>query len=304
MKLPRISIVTPSLNQAEFLEATLLSVLDQGYPDLEYLVVDGGSSDGSKSIIGRYAGRVAWWVSETDNGQSNAINKGLARASGDVVAYLNSDDLYLPGALQAVGEAFACDAGLEWMAGHCLVFGTGMRTSVIKPRLPARPGGWLVWNPLPQPAVFFRRKILGRHGDFDGSLHYAFDWEFWIRLGLAGQRCGVVDLPLAGARWHPQSKSASQQLGFTAEARTIRARYAPRLTPSEERWVARELRANDLIAAADAEGARGDWPRARRYWWQLLSREPVRLMSAGVWRPFLRSLVAAVGYRGRGRRGG
>src|SRR4051794_2419788 len=114
-QLPRITIVTPSFNQGQYLEQTLRSVLDQGYPNLEHIVVDGGSTDESVEVIKRYADRLAWWVSEKDAGQSDAINKGFARATGDVYGYINSDDFLYPGALEAVAKAYA--AGAQWMIG-------------------------------------------------------------------------------------------------------------------------------------------------------------------------------------------
>src|SRR5687767_14913471 len=115
MAAPRITIVTPSFNQAQYLEQTLRSVLDQDYPNLDYIVVDGGSTDGSVEIIRRYADRLSWWVSEKDDGQSHAINKGFARAGGEVFGYINSDDILYPGALDAVARAYG--AGAEWMIG-------------------------------------------------------------------------------------------------------------------------------------------------------------------------------------------
>src|SRR5687767_11527952 len=115
---PRITIVTPSFQQASYLEQTIDSVLSQGYPNLEYAVVDGGSTDGSVEIIKRYQKHLAYWVSEKDRGQTHAINKGMARATGEIRAYINSDDYYLPGTLQRVADAFQRDSGLDLVHGR------------------------------------------------------------------------------------------------------------------------------------------------------------------------------------------
>ena len=116
---PLVSIVTPSFNQARFLEATLRSVLEQDYPNIEYLVVDGASTDGSVEIIRRYADRLTWWVSEKDNGQSEAINKGMRRARGEFIGWLNSDDIYLPGAVSAAVSAFLSHPQAGLIYGRC-----------------------------------------------------------------------------------------------------------------------------------------------------------------------------------------
>src|SRR5690242_3711403 len=119
--LPKISIITPSFNQAAYIEQTIKSVLDQDYPNLEYIVIDGGSSDGSVEIIRKYENRIAFWVSEPDNGQAHAINKGLARATGDIIAYLNSDDYYLQGALKQVADLSNRRSDLDLLHGRCRV---------------------------------------------------------------------------------------------------------------------------------------------------------------------------------------
>lgn len=128
---PKISVITPSYNQAQFVEATLQSVLDQNYPNLEYIVIDGGSTDGSAEIIERYADQLTYWVSEKDSGQSQAINKGLRRATGDILCWLNSDDTFLPGTLAFVAEQLADGSGTSAIVGDCAVVYLDGRPPVV-----------------------------------------------------------------------------------------------------------------------------------------------------------------------------
>src|SRR6266850_561949 len=128
---PKISIVTPSFNQGRFLEETILSVLNQGYPNLEYILIDGGSSDQSLEVIRRYEEHLAYWISEKDRGQVDAINKGLNRSSGDIFAFINSDDVYLPGTFAAVAEYFEADSRREWVCGDTIMFGEAHATELV-----------------------------------------------------------------------------------------------------------------------------------------------------------------------------
>jgi glycosyltransferase involved in cell wall biosynthesis len=232
---PKLTIITPSFNQASSLETTIRSVLDQGYENLEYFVVDGGSSDGSVDIIERYADRLAWWTSERDRGQTDALNKGLRRATGDVVAYINSDDWYLPGAFdRAIGALERSDA--SWVVGAArFVDEHGELTHVWHPELPrtTRRVWWMLdpWG-VPQAATFWRRELFERHGHFREDMHYAFDTEYGLRLAYAGEMPALIDEELAVRVVHPEAKSWEPQK-FVDEQRRFVDLYRPRMTRAE-----------------------------------------------------------------------
>ena len=180
---PLVSIVTPSYHQANFLEETIRSVLDQGYPNLEYIIVDGGSTDGSLEIIQKYADRLAWWVSEPDQGQTDAINKGFSQAKGEILAWLNSDDTYLPGAVaEAVGYLQAHpeigtvygDANLIDDEGN--VIGRFPAKQTDNRRLMR---GYVH---VPQQATFFRAELWRKVGPLDPTFFFAMDYDLWVRL--------------------------------------------------------------------------------------------------------------------------
>jgi glycosyltransferase involved in cell wall biosynthesis len=231
----RFTIITPSFNQAAYVERTLRSVLEQGYDDLEYLVVDGGSTDGAADIIASYADRLAWWVSEPDDGQTDALNKALRRASGDVVGYVNSDDYLLPGAL-AEAAAVLERTGASWMAGACRFVNGGSDEvdHVWRPVLPqGRRFSWMQqpWS-VPQPATFWRRELFDRYGGFREDLHYVFDTEFMLRLAYAGELPALTERELAVRYLHAEAKSAD--LGpFEREARRFDQLFAGHLTAKE-----------------------------------------------------------------------
>ncbi len=217
MALRLVSIITPSYNQARYLEQTLRSVLEQDYPHIEYIVIDGASTDGSVDLIKKYARRLAYWVSEKDSGQAEAINKGLARAAGEIVAWLNSDDFYLPGAVTAAVKAFEAHP----QAG--LIYGDTVAVDekgefIHFPRY----AQWtledlLTFHILGQPAVFMRRSVLLEAGFLDPSFHFLLDHHLWIRMAALAP---MVYLPQrwAAGRFHESAKNVAQAERFGEEA--------------------------------------------------------------------------------------
>lgn len=242
--MPKISIVTPSFNQAPFLEQTIRSVLDEQACEVEYFIVDGGSTDGSLEIIQRWASRLAWWVSEPDNGQPHAINKGLGRVSGEIVGYINSDDWYHPGALDAVVQWFEQHPEEDWLAGVVDNYAGEICTKRVVPACFSVSEflGRYRYN-FPQPGVFWRRRMQEKIGVFDDSLHYCFDHEYWVRALAAGYRPVCTDLPIACFRLHAASKTTSQHHRFIVEDRQIAQRYRSLLSAAEYRQVKQWLRA-------------------------------------------------------------
>lgn len=222
MDKPLVSIVTPSYNQAQFLEETILSVLNQDYPNIEYIVIDGGSTDGSVDILRKYESRLAFWVSEPDRGQSHAINKGWRCATGDIVAYLNSDDLYTPGAVTAGVHAFAAhpDAGMVYSDA---LFVDAEGISLGKRRAHPFNLQRLITTEeiLPQPTVFIQKWALDAVGLLGEGLYMSMDYDLLIRLGL---RYPAVYLPhacLAVMRQHAAAKSTASVDKFAADRRRV-----------------------------------------------------------------------------------
>ena len=246
---PRISVIVPTLNQASFLEETLRSVLDQNYPDVELIVIDGGSTDGSLAILQRYSPRLAHWESAPDRGQSHAINKGLARATGEIWCYLNSDDLLRPGSLARVGEMFR-DPEVEWVGGITVIFDEHSERGTVTPQEPATvkeiltPWSRSVEHVFPCSNVcFMRRSIFQRLGGLDESYHYSMDMEFYTRAHFAGIKLHRIPEVLGRWRWHDASKTVrdGSAYRFLEEELRIAAAYGDRLPPHEREELNREI---------------------------------------------------------------
>jgi glycosyltransferase involved in cell wall biosynthesis len=227
----RFTVVTPSFNQGVFIERAIESVLGQrGDFELEHLVVDGGSTDGTLAVLRRYQGRLKW-ISEKDRGQSDALNKGFRMASGEVLAWLNSDDTYLPGSLDLVARQLRA-SGARWCFGQCRIIDERDREirrpiTWYKNRLSRRYSlrRLITQDFVPQPAVFFRRDLLEQVGPIDESRHYTMDYDLWLRFGRVAE---PLFLPayLANFRWHGASKNGSAYRAAARESFEVARRHA------------------------------------------------------------------------------
>jgi len=208
----KISIITPSYNQAEFIERTILSVLNQDYKNVEYIIMDGGSTDGTVDILKKYSDRLIW-ISEKDRGQSDAINKGLKMATGDIVAYLNSDDTYESGAFKKVIEFFENNPAKKWVYGKCRIINKNDQ-EIRKPITwyknlllgTYKYSKLLSENFISQPATFWKRELLNEVGLFSEAEHFCMDYEYWLRIGEK-HPAGVIKNYLSNFRYYTNSKS-------------------------------------------------------------------------------------------------
>ncbi len=235
MTVPKLSIVTPSYNQASFIEEALLSVKNQNYPSLEHIVVDGASTDKTVSILQEYSQRPGWehlrWVSEPDQGQSDALNKGFRVATGDVIGWLNSDDRYRPLCFEQVVKA------LEERPGADIVYGDYRDMDedghILRIRREIEFSRFVLGYHrvlyIPTTATFFRRRIFDEKNWIDTRYQYAMDYEFFLRLANAGYRFQHIPHLLADFRWHSQSKSGGQSSKQLAEHDEIARIYSPLL---------------------------------------------------------------------------
>lgn len=209
---PRISVVTPSYNQGQFLEQTILSVLWQNYPNLEFIIIDGGSTDNSVEIIKKYEQHLTYWVSEPDRGQSHAINKGFSRSTGEIMAWLNSDDLFLPGTLGKVARLFAVDQNLDLATGGWI--SNNVETDTLLGIRPCGNGSYptkalmLAQHGLVgQPSTFWRKHVWESAGPIDENLHYAMDHAFFLRCCDFGFKYKLVGRQLSLIQEHAEQKT-------------------------------------------------------------------------------------------------
>lgn len=230
----KVSVVTPSYNQGRFIQRTIDSVLSQRFSgSLEYLVMDGGSRDQTREILSTYGSKLQW-VSERDGGQADAVNKGLARATGDIIGWLNSDDVYYPGTIAAVCAAFDNHPEIDVIYGDA--------NHIDENDLVIEPYGTEAWDFnrllevcfICQPAAFFRQRVVERFGPLDASLQLCMDYEYWIRLGKSGAAFHWLHQVLAGSRLHGETKTLSARVGVHREINNMLSRHTGRVP---DRWL-------------------------------------------------------------------
>lgn len=249
---PKLSVITPSFNQVEYIEETIRSVLLQGYPNLEYIVIDGGSKDGSVDIIRKYEPWLAYWVSEPDHGQSDAINKGFSHATGDWLSWINSDDLYLPATLDHIAATVINDPEAAWIVGGIIYTDSHLNEQDhIAPRVRSEAfnrkpdylvGTWLDFvctrnsgTFLPQPSSFWKKTVCEIAGPINTNFHYSMDAEYYARLAYYGYTPVTVDEPLAIFRKHQTQKTYQGRVKFLREETTIVDIWIPQVSSTERR---------------------------------------------------------------------
>jgi glycosyltransferase involved in cell wall biosynthesis len=244
VNVPRITVVTPSYNQGRYLEQTIRSVLDQGYGNLEYIICDGGSTDDSVDVIKKYETRLAWWSTGKDRGQTDAINKGLSRATGDLVTFINSDDILYPGSLATASRAFA--EGHEWITGWAMFLEADGGEWPQLPEAYKRRFDWFYCNPISQQGTFWAGRLTRELGKFREDMHFGFDYEFWMRMIFKGNMMPhLIRRCMGGYRLHEASKTVSQYEKFKVEFKAVREEYWSFLTAEEQASVIRKRKRKD-----------------------------------------------------------
>jgi len=294
----KISIIIPSYNQATFLKNALVSILTQEHDSLEVIVVDGGSNDNSVDVIKEFESQIAWWVSEKDSGQTDAINKGLRQSEGDVWAFLNSDDLLEHAAVKKVVRFFQDNPDAEWLSGSCRVFGEGNKEWFVKPIAASSQRDILTPWGRPHPhvfpqsgACFMRRSVIEKIGYFDATYHYSMDVEYYTRAVFQGIQQYIIPDCLAAWRMHADAKTSQKGMAYAFREDEIRIAetYAGLLNSSDQIILRQEIRQQHrdlMICKANWNCSQGNTLLARTLLWNGVRKNPSFVM----YRPWLRTL--------------
>ncbi len=247
---PKISIITPSYNQEQFLEQTMLSVLGQNYPNLEYIIIDGGSTDNSVEIIKRYENKLAYWISEKDEGQASAINKGFERATGDIFCWLNSDDMFMPGTFSYIANQLDIMQTMLLTGSSIRYWETaeGLKTSshtIVKDReeLSLNDVDYIM-----QPSTFWTKKTWGEVGKLNEQLHYTFDWEWFLRAELLKVQIKAVNHTMSIYRIHDNQKTFTGGDKRALEIISLYNQFSPENIAIFKKLILNKGRLNNLIA--------------------------------------------------------
>jgi len=290
---PLVSIITPSFNQAPYLEQTIQSVLTQDYWSIEYLVIDGGSTDNSVELIKKYEDRFAYWVSEKDNGQAEAINKGLLRAKGQIIAWLNSDDYYLPYTISAVVRVFEENPDLAMVYGNMLAVDEQGQTINLLKYKQLSLEELLCFQIIGQPSVFFRRSALETAGLLDTNLHFLLDHHLWLRIAQQGKLLHVPQT-WSAARYHAEAKNRAKAAEFGREAFWI-LDWARGQTDLMKAFARVERRARASAHRVDAryllDGGKS-WPALKAWMQALFIHPPTALARMNI---FVSAILNVVG---------
>lgn len=251
---PKISVITPSFNQGQFIEETILSILSQEYPNLEYIVMDGGSTDNTVEIIKKYGNQISHWESKKDNGQAAAINKGFSIATGDILCWLNSDDIFMAGTLNKIVNFFTDINNAEIVFGNCLHFHDQKKktrgSDVVKKhdRFELSICDYVI-----QPSTFFTSTAWKNTGVLNESLTFTFDWEWFIRAQKDGVKFTAVQDYLSKYRIHDAHKSGIGGDKRAAELKQIAATYNdPRIADAFNKWIDMYAKKNLISKTMDA----------------------------------------------------
>lgn len=273
MECPKITVVTPSFNQGEYIERTICSVLSQEYPNLEYIICDGGSTDNTVDVIRKYEDRIAWWCSEKDNGQSDAINKGMKRATGDIVCWINSDDMLLPGTLNAVAKFYEKYPDTDFANGctleidkedHIINF-----TNIVMSKYFFEHGSYNI----SQPGMFWKRDVFDKIGYLDESFHAKMDVEWLIRVYEAGLKVRRLNKNLGAIRIYGETKTAQGGAIWERDTEEIRRRYHGKYMPDRSTWHYKLFKLYKFLDGCNMR----NWLQKRRYVGRLVSEYKANL---------------------------